>query len=595
MDTPPTLHPEPVPPRRRRWGLWIFLFVVFLCFMVGISLIMGFISLVKGNAVQVSPDSTLVIDLSYPLQEQPPSPIATELFKAKIYTMSQIDTALQKASQDERIRSVLLKFGYVPMGFGRMQELQGYLEEFKKSGKPVWAYFEMTGTAGYYVASSADRVYAPPSALLAMTGLMAEVPFYRGSLDKLHVEPQFFHAGKYKSGSDPYMMTEMSEAMREDLNSLLDGLYGQVVGGISRGRNLDEAEAKALIDQGFIWGAELEEMGLVDGLMYEDEIQDGLREINANQGRWNHIDAMTYVKDTRVDPYADAKHSVALIIANGDIVSGESTDNYLGSDSVVRWLRSAGRNSKVKAVVLRVNSPGGSPLASDVIWREIQVVRKEKPVVISMSDVAASGGYWISMSSDGIVAQPGTITGSIGVYGGKFVLKGFFEWLGMNHEQLKRGENADMFSVNSSFTPEQERLWVSQMEAVYDQFITKVSEGRGMPRGDVEKIAGGRVWTGEQGLANGLVDRLGGVREAVELAKEKAKIPKADTVRLVMYPRKKSLFEALMGVNMDEMARARTLSKLPPEMAEAYRRYLALQPLCQEPVLALEPVRVFAP
>lgn len=587
-------------PRKGGRRFWVFFILAgFLVVVGGILLILlGLAAMMKGQVPQVKPDSTLVISLERPLQEMPPDPIATELFKAKIYTVYDLQNALSKAAKDERIKSVLVEVGLSPMGFGKMQEVRAALLEFRKCKKPVWATFEMTGNGGYYLASAADKIVVPPCADLMLTGLVAEVPFYRGTLEKLRVEPQLFHIGDYKSYSDIFMRKEMSEAHRESMDAILDSLYGQLVKGIAEGRKMDDATARAAVDRGMMWGPELKERGLVDELMYGDQLQDALKKVNGNKDRWIRVDLADYAKDSRVDPAAGAKSTVALLIASGGIVSGgedgmPSSDNLV-SGQAVKWLRKLGEDSSVKAVVMRVDSPGGSGLASDVIWRQVQVLRKSKPVVISMSDVAGSGGYYIAMGSDGIVAQPGTITGSIGVVTGKFVLKGFFEWIGVNHEVMKRGANADLFSANARFSPEQEVLVQAQMEAFYKDFVTKVAEGRKKSYDEIHAIAQGRIWTGEQALGNGLVDRLGGIPEAVELAKERAKIPKGEAVRIKVYPKPKSLIEAFLNTGQDEMARARVLASMPPELAEAYRAYERLRPLASDPVTAYCPVSVVA-
>jgi protease-4 len=580
----------------RRFWVWFFL-AGFLVVVGGILLVLlGLAAMMKGQVPQVKPDSTLVISMERPLQEQPPDPIVTELFKAKIYTVYDLEVSLKKAAKDDRIKSVLLEVGLTPMGFGKMEEVRAAILDFKKSKKPVWATFEMTGNGGYYLASTADKVVAPPCADIMLTGLLAEVPFYRGILDNVKVEPQLYHIGDYKSYSDIFTRKEMSDAHRESMDAILDSLYGQMVKGIAQGRKMDEAAVRAAVDQGMLWGPELKAKGLVDELLYQDQMEEGLKKINGNKDKWIKVDLADYAKDSRVDPSEGAKSHLGLILASGGIVSGPEggsagSDNMV-SGQVVKWLRKVGEDKDVKAVVLRVDSPGGSGLASDVIWRQVQVLRKSKPVVVSMSDVAASGGYYIAMGSDGIVAQPGTITGSIGVVTGKFVLKGLYEWMGMNHEVMKRGANADLFSATVRFSPEQETLVHAQMEAFYKDFVTKVADGRKKSYEEVHAMAQGRVWTGEQALGNGLVDRLGGIPEAIELAKEKAKIPKGEAVRVNVWPKPRSIIEAFLNTSQDEMARARLLSSMPPELAEMYRAYDRVKPLCADPLAAYCPVEV---
>jgi protease-4 len=583
------------PPRRVRWGL-IALLVALAALVLGVLLVAaGLSSLMKGPAVSVKPDSTLVVSFDRPLQELAPDPLLTQLFHVKVYSVYEVEEALDRAARDERIKSVLVEVGAVPAGFGKIQEMAESLRRFQKSGKPVWAYFESAGNGGYYLAASADRVLAPPSGSLMLTGLLAEVPFYRGVLDKLRVEPQLYHIGAYKSYSDTFMRKEMSEAHREAMNAVLDSLYGQMVEGVARGRKLSPEAVRALVDRGFFWGPELKAKGLVDDLLYRDQLEAELRKVNGNAEKWNHVSLEAYVKDRRVDPFRGARQTVALVLASGGIVSGEgdgtqaASGGNIGSDTVVKWLRQAGEDRDVKAVVLRVDSPGGSGLASDVIWRQVQVLRKSKPVVVSMSDVAASGGYYISMGADGIVAQPGTITGSIGVVTGKFVLKGLYDWIDYRQEVMKRGSNADMLSAAVRFSPEQEALLMEHMGAFYRDFVTKAAEGRRLSYDQVDRVAQGRIWTGEDALKLGLVDRLGGIPEALDLAREKAGIAKDQPVKIRVLPRPKNFLESFLQSDADSLARLRQTAALPPELARLYAEYEYLRPLTSEPFVLVAP------
>lgn len=589
-------EPVNVPaPRRVRWGL-IALLVVLSALVLGALLVAaGLSSLLKGPTAAVKPDSTLVVSFDRPLQELPPDPLLTQLFHAKVYSVYEVEEALQRAAKDDRIASVLVEVGSVPAGFGKFQEMRGALQRFKKSGKPVWAYFESAGNGGYYLAASADRVLAPPSGSLMLTGLLAEVPFYRGVLDKLRVEPQLYHIGAYKSYSDSFTRKEMSEAHREAMDAVLDSLYGQMVQGVAQGRKLSPETVRSVIDRGFFWGAELKEKGLVDDLLYRDQVEEQLRKANGNGEKWNHVSLDAYLKDRRVDLTRGARKTVALVLASGGIVSGEgdgtqaASGGNVGSDTVVKWLRKAGEDRDVAAVVLRVDSPGGSGLASDVIWRQVQVLRKSKPVVVSMSDVAASGGYYISMGADGIVAQPGTITGSIGVVTGKFVLKGLYDWIDYREEVMKRGANADMLSAAVRFSPEQEALLQEHMAAFYRDFVAKAAEGRRLSFDQVDKVAQGRIWTGEDALKRGLVDRLGGIPEALDLAKEKAGLPKDQPVKVRVLPRPRNFLEAFLQSDADSLARLQQKAALPPELARLYAEYEALRPLASEPFVLVAP------
>ncbi len=587
------------PPRKGiRWGLLIFLAIVALLILGGVLMVAGLGALMKGKPVSVKPDSTLVIALDRPIQEPQPDPLMTEIFHAKIYCVYDLVSALDRAAKDDRIKSVLLDVGTFPSGFGKIQELRDALTKFKASKKPVWAYFEFTGNGGYILCSAADKVYAPPSANLLMNGLAAEIPFYRGVLDKVKVEPQLYHIGKYKSYSDTFMLKEMSEAQREATNAILDSLFGQMVKTVADGRHLSQEQVLQAIDAGFLFGEDIQKRGLVDGLWYKDQVEDGLKKLNGNTDKWRHVEMEDYIRDQRALPSAGAKKSVALILASGGIVSGEGSarvalgDSNIGSDALVKLLKKTGEDKDIAAVVLRVDSPGGSALASDVIWRQVEVLRKTKPVVVSMSDVAASGGYYISMGADAIVAQPGTITGSIGVVSGKFVTKGLMDWIDYRQETLKRGQNADLFSSYAAFTPDQEKLIQGQMEGFYKLFVGKAAQGRKQTYDQINEVAQGRIWSGEQALKIGLVDRLGGMDTAIALAKEKAKIGKDEAVRIEVYPKPKSIIDALFSGGADDLAAARAMSQFPPELLEVYREYEAVRPMVSEPFVLYSPARV---
>lgn len=594
-------QPDPTaPPQKRiRWGLLLFLALAGLLILGGITVMAGLGALMKGKAVTVKADSTLVLALDRPLQEPQPDPLMTEFFHAKIYCVYDVVSALDRAAKDDRIKSVLLDVSSFPAGLGKIQELREAVDRFKTSKKPVWAYFESAHTGGYYLASDADKIFAPPTADLLLMGPVAEMAFLRGVLDKFHIQPQLYHIGDYKSYSDMFMRKDMSDAQREATNALLDSFYGQIVDGISKSRKLTPDGVRAAIDQSFYWGKQLKERGLVDDLLYRDQVEDGLKKLNGNSGKWRRVYLEDYIRDQRSDIAAGARKSIALVLASGGIVSGEGSaqaalgrEQNIGSDTMVQWLRKVGEDKDIAAVVLRVDSPGGSALASDVIWRQIQILRKSKPVVVSMSDVAGSGGYYIAMGADGIVAQPGTITGSIGVVSGKFVIKGLLDFIDYRQESMKRGENSDIFSGYAPFTPDQEKLILGQMQGFYHEFVDKAAQGRKMSYEGVDKVGQGRIWSGEDALKIGLVDRLGGIETAIALAKEKAKLGKDEPVRIKIYPRPKSLFESFLQSGPDELGAARTLAVIPPELLQVYGEYEALRPLAAEPFMLYSPTRI---
>lgn len=582
-----------VPTKHTRWGLWIFLAILGVIVLGGFLLVAGFASLVSTNQVAVKPDSTLVLSLSSPFQESPPDPIATQIFHEKIYNVFDTVRALDRAAKDERIKSLLIEPGMGGgTGLGKLEQLRSAVERFKKSGKPVWAYYESASTGGYYVASCADKVYAPPSGDLILMGPAMALPFFGGTLKKFGIVPQLYHIGAYKSYSDTFTRTDASDAEKEATNAILDSFYGQLVDGIARGRKLSPDQVKAAIDMGFLWGDQMKQQRLVDDLLYQDQVEQGLKKINGNGERWNRIDMADYQNDHRINLSEGAKKTVAYVVANGDIVSGEKGSSNIGSETLIRWLRKIGEDSGISAVVLRVDSPGGDALASDVIWRQVQVLRKSKPVVVSMSDLAASGGYYISMGSDGIVAEPGTITGSIGVVTGKFVIKGLLDFVDFNMEIMKRGKNSDLFSSYTPYTPEQEQLIQGQMQSFYKTFVQKAAEGRHKSYEAIDQVGQGRIWSGEDALKLGLVDKLGGIEEAIALAKEKAGIPPKEPVHIVMYPKPKTILQAFLEEKTDSLVRARERSEVPPELWQLYQEYEQVRPLVSEPFSLYTPIRV---
>jgi protease IV len=554
----------------RRTGLIIFIIAVVVFLIGGILLIAGLSSLAKGSQPKVKPNSTLVLKLDKPIQESPGDPFAMQFFGAKVYQFAELHDALKRAKDDERIKSLLIVATYTPVSIAKAQELKADIEEFKKSKKPVYAYFEVTGNSGYYMASCADKIYAPPSSIMVMSGLYAEIPFFRDTLEKIKVQPQLYHIGDYKSYSDTFMRKDMSDAEREAMDAILDSLYNNMVGGICKNGRFTPDELKAIIDTGLQHGSYLKEKKIVDDLLYPDDVDEILKKVNGNKEKVSKIDMCDYIKDKRVVLDKLAKKSVAVVFASGEIVDdGGSRADNITPGKLNKLLDKAADDKDVSAIVMRVDSPGGSGLASDIIWNKIQQIRKKKPVVISMSSVAGSGGYYIAMGSDGIVAQPTTITGSIGVVTGKFVMKGIYDWAGVGMATMKRGQNADLFSAYQAFTPEQEKIIVGHMGQFYKDFVTKAAAGRNMSYDELHKVAQGRIWSGEDALKIGLVDRLGGLDEAIALAKEKSKIPAGEKVSIKYYPRQKTVFESIMEMSGEEMTEEITtalVKEMSPEI-----------------------------
>jgi protease-4 len=494
----------------------------------------------------------LALDLSGELPEEPAAGLGS-LFESHPPSLRTLVEAIDRAAGDPQLKGLVLRVGSIDVGWARLTELRDALVRFRRSGKPSWAHLEVAGNAEYYLASGCAKIAASPTALLDVTGLAAEVTFYRGTLDKLGVEAQFEGVGKYKNAPNQFTEKGFTAPHREQMEALVGSLFETYVRGVAEARGLTPDAVRAAVDAGPYDGPRAKAKGLVDEVLYRDEVESRL-------GISGRIGAGRYLKGARGFGF-DSRARIALVYAVGTILSGESQTSpfgggFVGSDTVIRGLRQAVEDATVRAIVLRVDSPGGSGTASDAVWREIGLARRAKPVVVSMGDYAASGGYYISMNADVIVAEPSTITGSIGVFSGKFSLRGLYEKLGLSEDVVQRGRFARLFSSSQPWD-EAERSRVREMNrSFYDTFVTKAAQGRKRSRAEIETVAQGRVWTGADALGAGLVDRLGGLDAAVAVARQKARL-KGD-VSLVVFPARKGFFEMLME-RQDEDVVARVL------------------------------------
>jgi protease-4 len=455
---------------------------------------------------------------------------------------------IRKAKGDARITGILLKPGGINSPFwAKLQELRDALEDFKTSGKPVHAWLEYAGDREYFLASVADRVYLLPSASLDLTGVASYEVFLRGTFDWIGTYPDFLHVGDYKTAVNTYLEKTFTPAHREMSESLNRSQYDQLVLAIADGRKKSEAEVRALIDQGPFQPVDALRVGLIDEVAYEDELDDLVDELEGAE----YVDGEDYALVSWEAAGTMRRAKIAVINAVGVINSGQSgfdpiNGAVIGADSLVEYIRKARADRSIRAIVLRVDSPGGSSSASDVNWRELSISRENnRPVIVSMSDLAASGGYYIALGGDAIVAQPGTLTGSIGVYTGKFVMTGSLDKLGANIESTSKGKNAEIYSPDRRFTKEERAKIEESMQVVYDQFIERTAAARHMTPEKVDEVAQGRVWTGAQAKQIGLVDELGGLYTAIDLAKQRARIAADDEVELVIYPPRRSFYEVL--------------------------------------------------
>lgn len=495
-----------------------------------------------GQEPAVPARATLVLSPSGDLPEVLPDVV----FRGGDLTVRGYVELIRKAKADSRITGILLRPGSLSSPFwAKIQEVRDALTDFRASGKYVHAWLEYAGDREYYLATAADRVYLLPSATLDLTGVASYELFLRGTFDWIGTYPDFMHVGDYKSAVNTYLEKSFTPAHREMADSLNRSQYEQLVRGIAEARRKSEGEVRELIDEGPFLPADALRLGLIDEVAYEDELDD----LNADLRGAELIEAQDYA---RVSLRAARRRSkVAVINAVGVINSGRSgfdpvNGAVIGADSLVGYIREARADRSIRAIVLRVDSPGGSSTASDVIWRELSISRENtRPLVVSMSDLAASGGYYIALAGDAIVAQPGTLTGSIGVYTGKFVTAGSFEKLGANMEAVSRGKQAEMYSPDRRFSPDERKKIAESMQAVYDQFVERTAAARHMPPEKVDEVAQGRVWTGEQARQLGLVDELGGLYTAIDLAKQRARIPVDEDVELVVFPPRRSVYEVL--------------------------------------------------
>lgn len=512
--------------------------------MAGVALLY----LVVARAPAVASDSVLVLPVGGALAEHRQNALLTS-FGPGGPTVRSVTDSLRKAKVDDRISGVILKprIGLRPV-WGKLQEIRDAVIDYRESGKPIAAFLEYGGAEDYYLASAADQVYLMPGSPLEIVGRAQYEVFFRNALDKVGAYPDVLAAGDYKTAANQYTETTMTPAHREMAESLNRDLYEQMIEGIAESRGLAGDEVRRLVDEGPFLPEDALAAGLVDGLVYADEVKhrepfdaDDAREIADSDYRQVGLRSVGLNQGERI----------ALVYAVGAINAGSSTfdvlnGDVLGSDTLTRAIRSAREDDSVRAIVLRIDSPGGSAIASDVIWREVGLVRESgKPIVASMSDLGASGGYYIAMGADAIVAQPATLTGSIGVVFGKFTIGGTYEKLGVGIEPVSEGRFAEIYSPVTRFSDDERAKVQEHVDAIYEQFVTKAAEGRQTTRDRLHEVAQGRVWTGRQALEHGLIDEVGGLDRAIALAKEMAGIDPGDEVELVIYPRPKSFFELL--------------------------------------------------
>ncbi len=475
---------------------------------------------------------------------------------------------LEKAAKDKSVSGIVLDIQNPEIGRGKVDELRGAISRFRASGKKAYAMLDSAEPSDYLVACACDEIVMPETGVVVLPGIHAEATFYKNLLAKLGIEADFIHIGDYKGAAEPLTREKFSEPVRENMTSLIDDLYDDMITTIVKDRPLSIAQAKEVIDTGLITATRAKELGLIDRVAYPDTLRDeltkkykaeplvfvknyGKKEVDTDfsgpMGFFKLMQAMMGGESSSVDHRGK---KIAVVYALGPIMSGKSKSNVFGSEvmgssTIIEALRKANDDKQVVAIVLRVDSPGGSALASDLIWHETQVIKK--PIVASMGDVAASGGYYISMGARKIFATPSTITGSIGVVGGKLAMRGLFDKIGITTETIERGKNSGIFSSSGKFSDSQREVVTKMMEDMYGQFTTKAAEGRHMPVEKLRKLAGGRVYSGRQAKDNGLIDQLGTLHDAVIEAKKLAGLDEDTEVRIEVLPEPTNFFESLFG------------------------------------------------
>lgn len=522
----------------------------------------------------VADGSTLVLHLEGELPEQPQVALPIPFLEDQ-QPMTMVDTwqLLRKAAMDSRIKALALEPRDLTVGWAKLEELRGSILAFRKTGKPVYAYLRGAGTKEYYVATAADRVFMSLEDELDVKGLSAELMFVKGTLDKLGVGLEFEHVGKYKDAPDMFTRTTPTPETLEVENQILDQYFGDIIAVIAQGRKKKPEDVKALIDDGPFVGKSALDGGLVDALLFEDEMYSRLKDA-AKLESIKKISGRDY---SRADVSGfEGKTKIAFIVGQGDITRGDTNDT-IGNDGItasamVKVMRQVKDDASIKGVILRIDSPGGDGIASDDILHAAKELSAKKPMVISMSDLAASGGYFIAMSGDPIVAYPNTLTGSIGVFFGKVNLKGLFDKVGLATYTLKRGRFSDIDSSTAPLNDEQRAKLRREIETFYKGFVERVAAGRKQPYDKVEPLAQGRVWLGEQAKQNGLVDELGGLDRAIEMVKDRAKISSSEKIVLVTYPPKRTVWDVLFNRN-DETAQME--SRLRPFIGRLPLRALA--------------------
>jgi protease-4 len=563
------------------------MFGVFLVTVILAFVVVGLVVAASGEkTVDVESNSVLHMAFTTPITERTPNnPLAGLSFlglnSEKSIGLNDILANIKKAKNDSNIKGIFLDESYMTSGQATTEEIRNALINFKKSGKFVVAYSEIYTQGFYYLASVADKVYMNPRGMFEFTGFSQQITFLKGALDKLGIEAQIIKVGTYKSAVEPLILTKMSDPNRLQVTSYLGSLYDHFLTGISKSRGINKDSLFNYANSGRVqFPEDALKLKLIDGLKYKDELLDELKHRTGTGSKSNlaSVDLDEYTKskaDDNGDDDGSSNNRIAIVYASGEINGGEGDDNSIGSERISKAIRKVRLDNKIKAVVLRVNSPGGSSLASDVIWREVAMTKKVKPIIVSMGDYAASGGYYISCAADSIIAEPNTITGSIGIFA---ILpnmqKLFNDKLGVTFDGVKTGKYADLGDISRPLSAEERAILQNKVNHGYDDFTKAVAAGRGKTQAYINSIGQGRVWTGSQAIKLGLVDRLGNINDAIVSAAKKAKLT---NYKLVSYPEQKSFFKQLDG---DVTSQMKT-KMMKSELGDSYRVYEQIKNITQ--------------
>ncbi len=505
-----------------------------------------------GEEIAIKDNSYLHLDLNRPVVEITQDNPFAELGQAFGGEMAPISLkdilqSLENAASDDKIKGVYLDASFVAAGFAQLEEIRVALSKFKESGKPVIAYAEMYSEGGYYVASVADEVILNPAGMLEFNGLSSEVTFFKGTFEKLNIEPQIFRVGNFKSAVEPFLRKDMSEPSKQQIGELLNSVYGHLLKNVAESRNIPLDELTKISNEFLVREPkDAMEYGLVTRLAYYDEVLSMMREKAglSEDAEIPTVGITKYKKSFVAESYQSDR--IAIIVAEGNIVSGNGDVESIGSDKFAKEIRKARLDDNIKAIVIRINSPGGSALASDVMWREVKLAKEVKPVIASMSSVAASGGYYMAMACDTIVAQPTTITGSIGIFSIIPDLSKFLESkIGITFDRVSTGEYSDLYTVTRSLNESEKQIIQNMVEQGYEDFTSKAAEGRNMSIEALLEVASGRVWSGLEAKEKGLVDVLGSFDDAVAIAAQSAGLEEGKYME-VYYPQVKPFFQQLM-------------------------------------------------